>query len=89
MSLAEMINTIKVSDDDVRARWWVASRHSYVPARLVAGLSQLPDRVPFHRYVGTRDLDQRRGDGRHDEREEERVAFLSPGMYIGHEGGLV
>ena len=56
--LAEECKHLQVPDNDVCRRRWVVSGHSYVPARLMAGLSQLPNRVALHWYIGTRNLDQ-------------------------------
>lgn len=55
----------------------------------MAGLGQLSYCMSFHRDIGTRDLDQCRSNGRHDECKEERISFLSPGMDIGHERWFV
>lgn len=60
-----------------------------VAASFVASLSQFAHRVPFHRQVRPGNLDQRRCHGRHDERKEERIPLLAPGVHIRHERGLV
>lgn len=55
----------------------------------VACLCQLPDNRTFHREVGTWNLNESRGNGRHDKSKEQRVAFLTTRMKISHEGWLV
>jgi hypothetical protein len=79
----------QIADDNVRGGWRIIGCHSYMSARFMAGLSQLPDRESIHWDVGTRDLNQRRSNRRHDECKEERVTFFSPGMNVGHERWFV
>ena len=53
------IGNSQVADNNVRGGRWVVRCHGYMPACLMAGLSQLPNSVSLHWNVGARKLNQR------------------------------
>ena len=70
-------------------RRWIIRRDRNMTTGFVARLRQFTHRVSSHWEIGSWQLNQGRGYGGHDQREEERVTFLPASMEISHVRWLV
>ena len=79
----------QIANDDVCTGRRVIASNADMSTGFMAILCQFPDLSTFHRKVTPRNLHTGGSNSAHDEGEEKRVAFLTPRLQVGHEGGFM